>query len=80
MILTLVEYCLSHLTHNRSFQGQVRPAYHLATLLTKQTYNTKDKTRNKSNNYFESLQIPAGCPLPEENILPYLYMLFRKSQ
>ena len=30
-------------THNRSFCGRVFPANHLAMVLTKQTYNTKDK-------------------------------------
>jgi len=34
---------MSHLTHNRSFRGQVFPANHMATILTNHTYNTQDK-------------------------------------
>jgi len=32
-----------HSTHNRSFRERVFPANHLATVLTKQTYNIQDK-------------------------------------
>jgi len=42
---------LSDLTHNRSFWGRVFPANHLAVVLTKQIYITRDKHKKPKDKH-----------------------------